>query len=1165
MNVTSLAYATYWRTSLADADLGNGALRYKDLTAFHVCPGEKLQSGCLGDAEVTLIFKDEPADVETISITIRPYVYRALPEHGTPRGTGIPEVVTPIVSQAFVDRTGMIYPGSGTVIPRDILEPLERGSFSIADVSDFDKWLQTHLLPQLDLQRGGARDADLGHNERWLIYREYCTQMLATVANGWPAEDEPFVPADYWLIAKSDSFTGASRHIISLYDHLRAANPSAPLFETYACEDVSDPVPCFPANSGFTLRLGHASDAFPLSDAQRDAMTHQLLCGPSEILAVNGPPGTGKTTLVLSVVASYWVRAALEGAAAPVIVAASTNNQAVTNIIDSFAKDFSPGTGPFAGRWLPGVRSYGSYFPSLDKEKEAAGKYQTRAFFDSVENAEYLARAEVVYLEAASAAFPELLAPSVQAVVDRLAETIRLESDKLVTIERAWDSLRDTKQELHAELGDDPVASLRDLGNAVAVIHRQVADLTELKMKWESYLSREPFVCLLFCWFPPVGKKRLLMAKEFLKPIWPVGLAPGVWTSVDEISVQIDRLVESHAAILQTQQQRLQTGKETIDAYGNAVRNWELAVQLVSLDTRRENVTLAECDCAADKTIRFHAFRLATHYWEGMWLLEMNTIAPSIAGEKTKNGRAAVQARWRRRMKITPCAVSTFYILPKAMICSRYDNGAYLRDYLYDFVDLLIVDEAGQVLPEVAGASFSLAKRAMVIGDTMQIEPIWSIKSHVDIGNLISAGVMRASGIEERYDTLRKLGKTAASGSVMEIAQLATRYHYDPEMARGMFLYEHRRCYDEIVAYCNALCYCNKLKPMRGSGGEEGALPAMGYHHINGICQRRGAGSRQNKLEAETIASWITDQRDRLEKRYGKGVAEIVGVVTPFGGQVAAISEACRAKGIPVGKNEGEMTVGTVHSLQGAERAVVIFSPTYSIHADGGFMDRSQSMLNVAVSRAQDSFLVFGDMDIFNPRDKGRPRGLLASFLFAEEGNSLHYMPLRRSDIGTSEKDVRYLHDADQHHRFLLEALKQAAREVHIVSPWLRLQRMEQAGIVDAMMETVARGVAVTVYADQLLNFDRSAVSEQEARRHWVTAAKALDEAGVALVDVPMLHSKILIQDDAVLCIGSFNWLSAAGSGKYARHETSISYTGPKIATEAGIILQSLAKRARRT
>ena len=50
-------------------------------------------------------------------------------------------------------------------------------------------------------------------------------------------------------------------------------------------------------------------------------------------------------------------------------------------------------------------------------------------------------------------------------------------------------------------------------------------------------------------------------------------------------------------------------------------------------------------------------------------------------------------------------------------------------------------------------------------------------------------------------------------------------------------------------------------------------------------------------------------------------------MITPFGAQVRAIMQACQKVRIAAGSKENEMTVGTVHALQGAERPVVIFSP----------------------------------------------------------------------------------------------------------------------------------------------------------------------------------------------------------------------------------------------
>jgi superfamily I DNA and/or RNA helicase len=132
------------------------------------------------------------------------------------------------------------------------------------------------------------------------------------------------------------------------------------------------------------------------------------------------------------------------------------------------------------------------------------------------------------------------------------------------------------------------------------------------------------------------------------------------------------------------------------------------------------------------------------------------------------------------------------------------------------------------------------------------------------------------------------------------------------------------------------------------------------------------------------------------------------------------------------------MTVGTVHSLQGAQRPVVIFSPVYSKHADGGFIDKSTSMLNVAVARAKNTFLVFGDMDTFELVPRGSPRGQLAALLFKDDAQELHFEHRQRGDLATERTGISQLRDAREHDAFLLNVLTTVAREVHIITPGVR-------------------------------------------------------------------------------------------------------------------------------
>lgn len=1168
MRKDSLAYAGYWRNSLADAEAGHGALQPADAQKFQNLSCAELDAGRISQGIIDACFAKEAEQTEFVEVIIRPKVYVSRIEHGKQRRTGTPVIVTPIIAPAMLARDGRLYPLSRTIVPRDILEPLERGTFAIGEVSDQDAYLTTNTIAGINVATNdGEPLSDAEFDQQWARYRAACDQLLGQVGQGWPGAEDEYELAKHGYLLKKESFP-ASQHILSLYDHIRADSPTAPLFDRYASTEISSPEPCLPENAAFSRRLAHASDQFSLAAAQRDALAHLLAAETGEILAVNGPPGTGKTTLLLSVVATLWAEAAINDDEPPVVVAASTNNQAVTNIIDAFGKDFATGEGPLAGRWLPDVHSFGAYFPSASKERDASKKYQTSEFFETVESEAYVANARKAYLDAAGAAFSNMAREQlqVQAVVDALRASIQAEAKKLIAIENAWSALLTARSALRAELGEEPANSLAQRRHLHETALAEKRAIDELSEQWEHYLAKESLVYTFFSWLPPVTKKRMRLASLFLKPIWPTQYAQGAWETIDQIESAVKAAASKAERNLREQIHSVERGEAVLEAERACLTHWQAALVPLNVSHQASSLSLADCDSLADMRIRFPIFLLTTHYWEGRWLLEMQELLPGIEQERKKNGRATLEKRWRRRMKLTPCIVSTLFMLPKEMLVSRHNGSGFVPDYLYGFADLLIVDEAGQVLPEVAGASFALSKKALVIGDTLQIEPIWSIPPSVDIGNLHSAKLLSIETQEDDYDHLSQIGKTVAGGSVMRIAQTLTRYHYDPDLARGMFLYEHRRCFDEIIGYCNALCYRGKLIPTRklktqAAADQQDGLPAMGYLHIDGICQKIGSGSRHNLHEAETIAAWISEHRASLEATYGQPLHKIVGVVTPFSGQVQAISNACRSVGIKVGNDDDGMTVGTVHSLQGAERPVVIFSPTYTKHADGGFIDRSASMLNVAVSRAKNTFLVFGDMDVFEAAPVAKPRGLLATYLFRDPTNALHFEHLVRQDLREADAAIHSLRDGQEHDAFLLASLATAGREIHIVSPWIILDRIKEIGALAAMRAAIKRGVKVTVYTDPEFNTDGSHEGHDKKRQTLDATAAILRDAGIQVAFVTRVHSKVLIGDDDLYCVGSFNWFSARRDAQYARHETSLVYRGPGLTSEIGVMRASLRDR----
>ena len=141
---------------------------------------------------------------------------------------------------------------------------------------------------------------------------------------------------------------------------------------------------------------------FPISISQRKSL-YTYLQSNEKVFAVNGPPGTGKTTLLQSIVANKFVESAIIGNNAPIILACSTNNQAVTNIIDSFSKSNTK-TGKLQGRWLPEIEGYATYLPANGKtEAELKNinykKQNGEGLFNRVENYDYLQKAKTYFTD----------------------------------------------------------------------------------------------------------------------------------------------------------------------------------------------------------------------------------------------------------------------------------------------------------------------------------------------------------------------------------------------------------------------------------------------------------------------------------------------------------------------------------------------------------------------------------------------------------------------------------------------------------------------------------------------------------------------------------------------------------------------------------------------
>ncbi|MGS2743885.1 AAA domain-containing protein [Halomonas sp. LS-001] len=425
----SQQWLRYWRNSLADSESLRGALKNDDLKPAYALEHSNLRSGCLPVDSPLLakLFEGENDNKQVVRAVIRPHVYFAPMEHGAKKTALYPEVVTPLLCGAWVARDGRLVPADPPVIPRDLLYPQADDRFTLAEVEALDRFL-TKSAPSVFSETDAITLLKSSEQvDVWQSYYEISCKLFDDLCPQERLKNE-FIKADEGRILKIDDHKGAARSIIELYDWLSRSDSHLPLMDCYALNQTEHYQPCAHPLTSMTTRLGHAGTQYPLAIAQRDALTQVLAMDEGEILAVNGPPGTGKTTFVLSAVASLWVKAALAETEPPLIIAASTNNQAVTNILEAFAKDFQRSDGPFGGRWLPGIDSFGGYYPAQSKQKEAEKTYQTPSFYRHTETQAYIQDAEKAFLTHAQKAFNDDSLNEVGSVKSRLHKALQSHS-----------------------------------------------------------------------------------------------------------------------------------------------------------------------------------------------------------------------------------------------------------------------------------------------------------------------------------------------------------------------------------------------------------------------------------------------------------------------------------------------------------------------------------------------------------------------------------------------------------------------------------------------------------------------------------------------------------------------------------------------------------------
>jgi hypothetical protein len=313
-----------------------------------------------------------------------------------------------------------------------------------------------------------------------------------------------------------------------------------------------------------------------------------------------------------------------------------------------------------------------------------------------------------------------------------------------------------------------------------------------------------------------------------------------------------------------------------------------------------------------------------------------------VAGDRPKDLPAStIQAAWQLLFMVVPLVSTTF-----ASAGRMFDGlGA-------EALGWLLIDEAGQACPQFAVGAIWRSRRVLVVGDPLQLEPVVTMPHKAE----------RAIASEYRLSP-EWLPSTA---SVQTLADRVARFgtllpRGDGDVWVSAPLRVHRRCDDPMFSFCNRVAYDGMMIHGTTRKADDADL-------FDGPDSTRIAPSFWADEPAQTPGSHLQPgEIDRLLRAIAylgeKGVSpSSIIAVSPFRAVARALER--------IAYEHPGMKGGTIHTAQGQEADVVFLVLGGDPSAPGAkaWASEKVNLVNVAASRARRRLYVIGDRASWSKR-----------------------------------------------------------------------------------------------------------------------------------------------------------------------------------------------------
>lgn len=760
----------------------------------------------------------------------------------------------------------------------------------------------------------------------------------------------------------------------------------------------------FPGNSDYALAF------------MQQVATNIAIHDPENMRSVNGPPGTGKTTLLRDIFAHMLVRQALEICSRPDkyiqgelnywekakigvlpkeiarenIVVASSNNGAVQNIVRELPKSTSIG-----GEFLDQIKEadYFMHISNCDIEEEVSGKDRILVLKEKEEknwgtfSMEGGASAKVRKLLLAIEAMEEELETSYvpddriyqrflskyHTVEERKRELqkCRERSAKLIRLKNQYEQERAVfekeKEEKQRQISADSEKQERgaqkcrqekeELENRLAEVTSDTADLEEgLKQAQRNYdtvrLQKPAFLWIQKI-FNPSGVKSYFAS---------LTRANDTLTHVEKqknerMKEQADmekRILEKHRRIADlTRQQR--KDREKVSRWKEK-REKELQIQLErikELEGENERPGVKGIDFSQS----YEALQKSNPWSDKQFrIMQTELFIDSLKVKK--------QFLYENRKNLTKART----IWKKQSEYAPKENGAEIITQAWQWLNFA-VPVISTTFASLGNMFFNMPVNSIYnlfvdeagqalpqacVGAAFRSRRIMAVGDPAQIKPVLTldSKVLRLIGMH--YDVSEKyLSENTSVQTLMDAAGKYGFYKKEKEWI-GIPLWVHRRSDDPMFTISNEISYNGLM--VQGKPEDEAQGRACWYS-VEGT-----ANDKFVKEQADFLVDLISK---RLEEE--ENLKEEIYVISPFRNVAQQMARELDRIQFTRRDKKGPVNVGTVHTFQGKEAKIVylVLGADEASRGAAAWAVSEPNIMNVAATRAKKEFYIIGDKELY--------------------------------------------------------------------------------------------------------------------------------------------------------------------------------------------------------